>query len=54
MSENSPDLEDDTGTYESGLPGFLGTIDEIIAKVDPQSLKSLESPPRSNPNHRNH
>ncbi|HBI78699.1 MAG TPA: C4-dicarboxylate ABC transporter permease, partial [Marinobacter adhaerens] len=21
MSENSPDLEDDTGTYESGLPG---------------------------------
>ncbi|MGB1837565.1 MAG: TRAP transporter small permease, partial [Marinobacter adhaerens] len=34
MSENSPDLEDDTGTYESGLPGFLGTIDEIIAKVE--------------------
>ena len=34
MSENSPDLEDDPGTYESGLPGFLGTIDEIIAKVE--------------------
>lgn len=34
MSENSPDLEDDTGIYESGLPGFLGTIDEIIAKVE--------------------
>ncbi|MCG2579466.1 MAG: TRAP transporter small permease [Marinobacter sp.] len=34
MSENSPDLEDDTGTYESGLPGFLGTIDEIIAKTE--------------------
>lgn len=34
MSENSPDLEDDTGTYESGLPGFLGTIDEAIAKAE--------------------
>ena len=34
MSENSPDLEDDTGTYESGLPGFLGTIDEVIAKTE--------------------
>lgn len=34
MSENSPDLEDDTGTYESGLPGFLGTIDEFIAKAE--------------------
>lgn len=34
MSENSPDLEDDTGTYESGLPGFLGTIDEVIAKAE--------------------
>ncbi len=34
MSENSPDLEDDTGTYESGLPGFLGTIDEGIAKTE--------------------
>lgn len=34
MSDNSPDLEDDTGTYESGLPGFLGTIDEAIAKTE--------------------
>ncbi|MFO8142349.1 MAG: TRAP transporter small permease [Marinobacter sp.] len=34
MSENSPDLEDDTGTYESGLPGFLGVIDEGIAKAE--------------------
>ena len=34
MSENSPDLEDDTGTYESGLPGFLGTFDEVIAKTE--------------------
>ena len=34
MSENSPDLEDDTGTYESGLPGFLGTIDVWISKVE--------------------
>ncbi len=34
MSENSPDLEDDTGTYESGLPGFLGTIDVFISKLE--------------------
>ncbi|MGM0767928.1 MAG: TRAP transporter small permease [Pseudomonadota bacterium] len=34
MSEKSPDVEDDTGSYESGLPGFLGTIDEWIAKVE--------------------
>ena len=34
MSENSPDLDDETGTYESGLPGFLGTIDEVIAKTE--------------------
>ena len=34
MSENSPDLEDDPGTYESGPPGFLGTIDEVIAKTE--------------------
>ncbi|QSP95794.1 TRAP transporter small permease [Marinobacter salinisoli] len=34
MSENSPDIEDDTGSYESGLPGFLGTIDTWIAKVE--------------------
>lgn len=34
MSENSPDLEDDTGTFESGLPGFLGTIDVFISKVE--------------------
>lgn len=40
MSENTPDDaaakldEDDTGTFESGLPGFLGTIDEAIAKAE--------------------
>lgn len=34
MSENSPEIEDDTGTYESGLPGFLGTLDEWIAKIE--------------------
>jgi TRAP-type C4-dicarboxylate transport system permease small subunit len=34
MSDNSPDIEDDTGTYESGLPGFLGTIDVFISKVE--------------------
>ena len=34
MSDNSPDLEDDTGTFESGLPGFLGTIDVFISKVE--------------------
>ncbi|WP_273206253.1 TRAP transporter small permease [Marinobacter subterrani] len=34
MSENSPDLEDDTGTFESGLPGFLGTIDVFISKLE--------------------
>ncbi len=40
MSENTPDDtaakldEDDTGTFESGLPGFLGTIDEVIAKAE--------------------
>ncbi|EBA00550.1 TRAP transporter small permease [Marinobacter sp. ELB17] len=33
MTENSPDL-DDTGHYDSGLPGFLGTIDEWIAKTE--------------------
>lgn len=41
MSENNPDdviekIEEleDTGTFESGLPGFLGTIDESIAKAE--------------------
>ncbi|MGO1233037.1 MAG: TRAP transporter small permease [Marinobacter sp.] len=34
MSENSPEIEDDTGHYESGLPGFLGTLDEWIAKTE--------------------
>ena len=35
MSEHPQEVvEDDTGTYESGLPGFLGTIDEWIAKVE--------------------
>lgn len=32
MSEHPQEVvEDDTGSYESGLPGFLGTIDEWIA-----------------------
>ncbi|HLV76617.1 MAG TPA: TRAP transporter small permease [Marinobacter sp.] len=35
MSEHPQEVvEDDTGSYESGLPGFLGTIDEWIAKVE--------------------
>ncbi|WP_100639074.1 TRAP transporter small permease [Marinobacter salexigens] len=34
MSENIPELEDDTGTFESGLPGFLGTIDGWIANTE--------------------
>jgi TRAP-type C4-dicarboxylate transport system permease small subunit len=34
MSDNSPDLDDDTGTFESGLPGFLGTIDVLISKIE--------------------
>lgn len=34
MSENSPDIDDDTGTFESGLPGFLGTIDGWIANAE--------------------
>ena len=34
MSENTPELEDDTGTFESGLPGFLGTIDGWIANAE--------------------
>jgi TRAP-type C4-dicarboxylate transport system permease small subunit len=34
MSENSPKYEDDTGTFESGLPGFLGTIDVLISKIE--------------------
>ncbi|GGE65673.1 hypothetical protein GCM10011533_17540 [Streptosporangium jomthongense] len=34
MSENSPEIDDDTGTFESGLPGFLGTVDGWIAKAE--------------------
>lgn len=34
MSENAPEIDDDTGHYESGLPGFLGTIDVWISKVE--------------------
>lgn len=40
MSENSPEIEDDTGSYQSGLPGFLGTIDEWIAKFEAVLLAS--------------
>ncbi|MEC7728686.1 MAG: TRAP transporter small permease [Pseudomonadota bacterium] len=34
MSDKSPEIEDDTGSYESGLPGFLGTIDVFISKLE--------------------
>lgn len=34
MSELPQEVEDDTGSYTSGLPGFLGTIDEWIAKTE--------------------
>lgn len=34
MSELPQEVEDDTGSYHSGLPGFLGTIDEWIAKTE--------------------
>ncbi|WP_417512632.1 TRAP transporter small permease [Marinobacter sp.] len=34
MSENSPEIDDDTGTFESGLPGFLGTLDGWIARAE--------------------
>jgi len=34
MPENPPELEDDTGSFESGLPGFLGTLDGWIANAE--------------------
>ncbi|WP_375056098.1 TRAP transporter small permease [Zobellella sp. DQSA1] len=34
MPEHSPEVEDDTGSYKSGLPGFLGIVDEWIAKME--------------------
>ncbi|WP_417543261.1 TRAP transporter small permease [Marinobacter sp.] len=34
MSENSPEIDDDTGTFKSGLPGFLGVIDGWIANAE--------------------
>ncbi|WP_116475334.1 TRAP transporter small permease [Zobellella maritima] len=34
MPEHSPQLDDDTGAYRSGLPGWLGTLDEWIARVE--------------------
>lgn len=34
MSELPQEVEDDTGSYISGLPGFLGTVDEWIAKTE--------------------
>ncbi|MBK1872281.1 TRAP transporter small permease [Marinobacter sp. 1-3A] len=34
MSENTPEIDDDTGTFESGLPGILGTIDGWIANAE--------------------
>ncbi|WP_404367021.1 TRAP transporter small permease [Marinobacter sp.] len=34
MSEKPSFVEDDTAGYESGLPGFLGTIDVIISKIE--------------------
>lgn len=38
MSENTPEIEDDTGSYESGLPGILGTIDVWMSKVEAAML----------------
>jgi len=40
MSEKSPEIEDDTGHYESGLPGFLGTIDIWISKLEAVMLST--------------
>lgn len=34
MSESTTELADDVPTYNSGLPGILGTIDEGIARVE--------------------
>ncbi|PPK53215.1 TRAP transporter small permease [Marinobacter persicus] len=40
MSEKSPEIEDDTGHFESGLPGFLGTIDVWISKIEAVMLSA--------------
>lgn len=32
MPDHSPEMEDDTAAYESGLPGWFGTLDEWIAR----------------------
>ncbi len=40
MSEYPPELEDDTTSYHSGLPGFLGVIDEWIARFEAVMLAS--------------
>lgn len=34
MSDNAPEFDDDTGHYESGLPGILGAIDVWISKFE--------------------
>ncbi|GGB44248.1 hypothetical protein GCM10011502_16940 [Oceanisphaera marina] len=38
MSEPAPETEDDTPAYTSGLPGFLGVIDEWIARGEAAML----------------
>lgn len=38
MSEKSPEIEDDTGSFESGLPGILGTIDVWMSKIEAAML----------------
>ncbi|WP_298719893.1 TRAP transporter small permease [uncultured Oceanisphaera sp.] len=40
MSEHTPELEDDTASYDSGLPGVLGVIDEWIARFEAVMLAS--------------
>ena len=40
MSEHNPELDDDTVSYDSGLPGVLGVIDEWIARFEAVMLAS--------------
>lgn len=34
MPEHSPEIEDDTAAYRSGLPGWLGLVDEWMARME--------------------
>ena len=40
MSEHNAELDDDTASYDSGLPGVLGVIDEWIARFEAVMLAS--------------